>query len=55
MTLHVIDPDHIVESVTLTKVDEDRSEALMSQFDDDDPGPQVGWRLSTRCPWHFEF
>jgi hypothetical protein len=52
MALEVIMPDNLVESVTVTKVEDERSEALMTQFGEKDAGPQIGWRLSTRCRWN---
>lgn len=52
LVLHVIKPDNIFESVTVTKVGEERSEAIMTQFDEKDAGPKVGWRLSTRSRWN---
>lgn len=50
MTLHVAEPDDIVEVVTITKVEDERSDAVMTQTEDE-KGPRAGWRLSTRCPW----
>ncbi len=52
MQLHVVKPDHMVESVTVTTAEDERSEATMAQIFNDDRPPQVGWKLSTRCPWH---
>jgi hypothetical protein len=53
MTLHVAEPDNVVESVTITKVDDERSEAVMTQMEEE-KGPRIGWKLSTRCPWLFK-
>lgn len=50
MELVVTQPDE-VESVTLTKAEEDHSEGLMTQAGEEEPGPKVGWRLSTQAPW----
>lgn len=52
MELSVIKPENLVESVTVTKVDEERSEAVMTQIDEKEAGPQVGWRFSTRSRWN---
>lgn len=52
MKLHVVKPEHTVVSADVTKVDAERSEAVITQIEDEEAGPQVGWRLSTRCPWH---
>ena len=51
MKLEVIKPDNLVQSVTVTKAEEERSEAAMNQ-DQKEAGPQVGWKLSTRSRWH---
>lgn len=52
MKLHVVKPNNVVESVEVTKVEEERSEGIMTQAGEKEAGPQVGWKLSTRCPWH---
>jgi hypothetical protein len=54
MELFVITPDDMVESIKITKVDEARSEAVMIQIGEEEPGPQIGWRVSTRAPWYVE-
>jgi hypothetical protein len=54
MEMHVVRPENTVESVKINQVKEDRSEAVMTQIGEEEPGPQVGWKLSTRCPWHIE-
>jgi hypothetical protein len=51
MELHVAEPGNIVESVRITKVEESRSEAVMTQIGEDATGPLVGWKLSTQAPW----
>ncbi len=52
MELNVFKPDNIVESVKITKVGEENSEALMTQVGEEELGPKIGWKLSTRAPWH---
>ncbi len=52
MDLMVVDPANKVESVRVTKVEENQSEAIMTQMGEDQTGPKVGWRFSTRAPWH---
>jgi hypothetical protein len=52
MTLHVIEPDDLIESVDVTQVGEEQSEAVMTQSGEDEPSPKVGWQLSTRCRWY---
>ncbi len=51
MELYVTQPDDMVESVRITKVDEDRCEAIMTQMGETEPAPKVGWRLSTLPRW----
>jgi len=51
MELVVTEPRNLVESVTITKVEEDRSEGIVTQIGEEDPGPKSGWRLSTQAPW----
>lgn len=53
MELIVMGPGSIVETVTITKVEDDRSEGVMTQIGRG-PRPNVGWRVSTRAPWHSE-
>jgi hypothetical protein len=52
MKLHVIKPDSIVESVKITKVEDERSEGVVTQAGEDEKDPRVGWKLSTRCRWN---
>jgi hypothetical protein len=52
MELVVTQPPHIVKSVRLTHVQADHSEGIMDQAGEEEPGPKVGWRLSTRAPWY---
>jgi hypothetical protein len=51
MELVVTKPETIVESVLLTIVSTDQAEGIMVQAGEREPGPKVGWRLSTRSPW----
>jgi hypothetical protein len=51
MELLVVEPTNKVESVRITKVEENQSEASMRQIGENEPGPKVGWRFSTRDPW----
>ncbi len=51
MELHVVEPANNVESVRITKVEDNQSEAIMTQMGEDDLGPKVGWRFSTRPSW----
>jgi hypothetical protein len=52
MELVVTKPRDKVETVRITKVEETRSEAIMTQAGEEEPGPKVGWRLSTQAPWN---
>ena len=52
MKLYVIQPDNLVESVIVKKVDHKTSDAVMTQIGEDADGPQSGWRLSTRPRWN---
>jgi hypothetical protein len=52
MKLHVVKPENAVQSAQITKVEDERSEAVMTQVGGNEERPRVGWRLSTRCPWH---
>jgi len=54
MELVVTQPLGTVESVKIIKVEESRSEAVMIQAGEEEPGPKVGWRLSTQAPWNVE-
>ena len=54
MELYVSSPHTLVETVELTTVAETESEGVISQIIfKDEPEPQVGWKLSTRAPWHL--
>jgi hypothetical protein len=52
MEMHVVKPDDIIGPVTVTKVEEERSEAIVAQSSEKEARPQVRWQLSTRCPWY---
>ncbi|MFH1038275.1 MAG: hypothetical protein V1789_06375 [PVC group bacterium] len=54
MELHVVKPDNIVESVRITKVEDEKSEGVMTQIGMEEECPAVGWRLSTRFRWKVE-
>ena len=54
MELHVINPDNVVESVTIRSVGAKKSEGVMTQISKDEPSPKVGWRLSTQPHWEME-
>ena len=54
MELLVTQPENIVESVKITKVEDARAEAVMVQAGEEEPGPKAGWRLSTRAPWNVD-
>jgi hypothetical protein len=51
MTLYVVKPNDIVQSVEVKQVDEERSEAVMTQIGEDEAAPRVGWQLSTLPRW----
>jgi hypothetical protein len=52
MKLHVVQPEHAVESVEITKVEDERAEGVMTQIGEEEKGPQIGWKLSTRPTWN---
>jgi hypothetical protein len=52
MELVVTQPRNVVQSVRLTRVAADQSQGIMVQAGEGEPGPKVGWRLSTRAPWY---
>jgi hypothetical protein len=54
MELLVTKPKHKLESMQVTKVEEMRSEAIMTQIEESEPGPEVGWKLSTQAPWRVQ-
>lgn len=54
MELYVVEPKNLVQSVKITEVEEEKSQAVMTQTGEEKAGPQIGWRLSTRLPWHSE-
>jgi hypothetical protein len=52
MELVVTQPEHTVQSVQITKVEVQRSEAIMTQIGEEQPAPEAGWRVSTEAPWN---
>lgn len=52
MRLHVVKPDNVFESVEIVKIEDEQSEGIMTQTGEEVTGPQVGWKMSTRCRWH---
>jgi len=54
MELHVVEPEDVVESVEVTKVGAETAEATMTQIGEEQAGPQIGWKLSTRFRWHSD-
>lgn len=52
MELIVTSPGSTVESIRLTRVAAQQSEGVMVQAGEEEPGPKVGWQLSTRAPWY---
>lgn len=55
MRLHVVEPEDSFESFEVVEVDEDQARAVVMYPDEDDPRPQVGWRVSTRHRSHLVF
>jgi hypothetical protein len=54
MKLYVTDPEDLVESIIIKKVEQEKSEGVMSSFGPMKKVPKIGWKLSTRCPWNSE-
>jgi hypothetical protein len=52
MELVVIEPRNLVETVRITRVEGSRAEATITQLNEESLSPEVGWRVSTRAPWH---
>jgi len=52
MEFVVTEPQLVVQSVRITKVEADRAEGIMTQFGEKERGPESGWRLSTQAPWN---
>jgi hypothetical protein len=48
MEFHVIQPDSLFETITVRSVDEQTAEGIMTQIGEDEAGPRVGWKLSTK-------
>lgn len=55
MELSITKPGDKVEPVRITQVEEMRSEGVITQIGEGAPGPEVGWRLSTRSPWNLDW
>lgn len=52
MTLQVTNPQHLIESVQITKESRDRSNGVILQMVSEyGHAPEAGWKLSTRAPW----
>jgi hypothetical protein len=51
MRFFVIAGTERVESVDITTITGDRAEGVMTQIGEDEPGPDVGWKVSTRPRW----
>jgi hypothetical protein len=51
MTLVVTSPADWYESLRITEVGDDWAEGMMTQFGEDAPAPQAGWRVSTGPRW----
>lgn len=54
MEMQVIQPRNVVESVTITHVEQSTAQAIMTQAGEESSGPEAGWQLSTRCRWAKE-
>jgi hypothetical protein len=52
MKLYVTSSDVDVELVEITTVDRVKAEGVIMQAGQHSHRPQVGWKLSTRAPWH---
>lgn len=53
MELVATRPLNAAVSVQVTKIEETRSEGIITQ-DEEDPGPKMGWRFSTHAPWNVQ-
>lgn len=54
MELCVIEPNDIVESVRIHEVKDEESVGVMTQIGEEEDGPRIGWKLSTRAPWNVQ-
>ena len=54
MKLHVVTRDNIVEAVTITKVEDETSEGVVTLSGEEKEAPLVGWRVSTGFRWKAE-
>jgi len=52
MVLFITNREAIATPVRITKVEANRAEGIVTPILKDDPRPRVGWRVSTRAPWH---
>ncbi len=52
MRLYVVEPEDLVESITITDVKENAATGLMTEMGEEEPGPDVGWKLSTKPRWN---
>ncbi len=42
------------DPIRIIKTEANHSEGVMTQIGEKEPGPQSGWRLSTRAPWNID-
>jgi len=52
MNLHFVEHCDPLQYAAVTRVEDERSEAILVRLLEGEPDPQVGWKLSTRCPWY---
>ena len=52
MELFITNREALATSVRITKVEAGHSEGVVTPITEGDPAPRVGWRVSTRAPWH---
>lgn len=51
MELYVVEPNNLVESIRVTHVEDHSAQGVMTEIGEDKPGPNAGWKLSTRPRW----
>lgn len=51
MEFSVTEPDRLVVTAQVTKVEDQSSEVVFTQIDDEKERPEVGWKLSTKPRW----
>jgi len=51
MKLYVFKPFSVVNWIDVTDVRENEAQGTMTRVLEDEPGPEVGWELSTRSRW----